>query len=401
MKYNFDEIIDRRNTNALNTDGFRQYIFHAGPDKKFNYADEDFVRMWVADMEFKTAPEIIDAIKERADHGIFGYTRTFNDDYYNAFCDWCRKKYDWEFPKEELMFTQGVVAAIYQLIGIMTEKKGSLLITTPSYKQFRGAAQFNGIDYVCSDLINTNGYFTIDFDDFEKKASDKNVKAVIWCNPHNPTGRMWTEDELKKVADIVKKYNLWIISDEIHCDVIRTGNKHIPMAKIMGDYDKLVTCMAPSKTFNLAGLMLSNIIIRDKALRNAMRSTDFTSGSLNPLSLVAAQAAYEKGDEWLDGLKEYLDGNFAFADKFFKENMPKANFYIPESTYLAWVDMRGYFVKGENLSEFFANNAGVLLEGGNDLFVGNAEGFVRLNFAMPRSIIEKGLNRMAEALKNK
>lgn len=398
MKYSFDEHIDRRNTNALNTDGFRGYIFHAGPEKKFPYADDAFVRMWVADMEFACAPEICDAIKARVDRRIFGYTMMFDDAYYRAFCAWCEDRYGWSFPKEELCFSPGIIPALYQLVEDLIGDGETFVITTPSYGYFLHAAEYSNVPVLCSELIDNDGYFTIDFDDLEKKCADPRVKMLLWCNPHNPTGRIWTEEELRRVAEIVEKNSLWIISDEIHCDLVRQGLRHIPMGKVMPDYQKLITCMSASKTFNMAGLMFSDILIRDRAERKRFNSRDKIAGMLNPLSIAAHQAAYEHGAEWLDQLKSYLDENFRFAEGFFAERLPAARFRIPEATYLAWVDMSACLPDVEDLPGFFANNAGVLLEGGNSLFVGNAEGFIRLNLAMPRDIIETGLVRMAEAI---
>ena len=358
--YNFDEIIDRRNTNALNTDGFRGYIFHAGPEKVFPFKDEEFVRMWVADMEFACAPAICDAIKARVDKRIFGYTMQIVED----------------------------------LIG----EGETFVITTPSYGYFLHAAEYNDVPIVCSDLILSDEGWKIDFEDLERKCADPKVKMLLWCNPHNPTGRIWTEEELKKVAAIVEKYDLWLVSDEIHCDLIREGLCHIPFGKILPDYDKLITCMSASKTFNMAGLMFSDIIIRNQAERERFNSRDKIAGMLNPLSIAAHQAAYEHGAEWLDELKAYLDGNFRYLDEFLKTRLPEARFTIPEATYLAWVDLSKCLPDVEDLPGFFANEAGVLLEGGNSLFVGNAEGFVRLNLAMPRSIIETGMERIADSI---
>ena len=399
MKYNFDEIVDRQNTNSLNTDGFRGYIFHAGPEKVFPYKDEEFVRMWVADMEFATPQPIIDGIKARLDRRIFGYTMMFKDDYYNSFATWCKTMYDWGFPKEELTFSAGVIPALYQLVELLVAKDEKIIIHTPAYGYFQHTAEYNNVEYVKAPLLKDNNDFRIDFEELEKIAADPKVKLLIWCNPHNPSGRVWSEEELRRVAAIVEKNDLWIISDEIHCDLLRTGLKHIPMGKVMPDYKKLITCMSASKTFNMAGLMFSNIIIRDKKLRKNFNNRDKNIGFLNPLSIAAHQAAYDHCGEWLDQLKTYLDDNFAFVDNFLKEKLPDSVFKIPEATYLAWVDMGKCLPGVENMADFFANKAGVLLEGGDDLFVGNAKGFIRLNLAMPRSVIDTGLNRMYEAIK--
>lgn len=398
MHYNFDEVIDRRHTNAMNTDGFREYIFHAGPEMRFPYADDEFVRMWVADMEFATPPEVCQAIKDRVDRRIFGYSRVFGDGYYTALSRWCRTHYDWSFPREELVFTPGIIPALYELVGDLVAPDEKLLITTPAYGYFQHAAEFNARELVCSPLRNDNGWFTIDFADLERKAADPKVKLLLWCNPHNPTGRMWTEAETRQVGDIAAKYGLWLVSDEIHCDLIRQGRQHLPTAKVMPDYPKLITCMAASKTFNLAGLMFSSLMVRDAGLRKQMAAHDKLIGCVNPLSLAATQAAYEHGGEWLRQLKSYLDGNFQLVAEYLADKLPTAVYRIPEATYLAWVDLNRCLPGLTDLPMFFANEAGVLLEGGDSLFVGNAQGFVRLNLAMPRSVVATGLQRMGAAI---
>ena len=397
--YNFDEIIDRTHTNALNTDGFRGYIFHAGPEKVFPYADDEFVRMWVADMEFAVAPEICDALKARIDRRIFGYTGVYDDEYYQSFNKWCVDHYDWTVPKEELTFSPGIIPALFQLVETLCAKDEKVIINTPSYGYFAHAAEYNHVEFMMSPLKrDEKGHFTLDLENFEKCAADPKAKLVIFCNPHNPTGRMWTKEELAGVAKIVEKYNLWIISDEIHCDLIRAGKKHIPMAKVMTDYPKLITCMSASKTFNMAGLQFSNIIIRDPATRAEFIAADKIGGFVNPLSLAGQKAAYDVGGAWHEEMKAYLDENFRFLKQFLDENLPKAVMEIPEATYLAWVDLSAYFDKDDDLPSFFAYKAGVLLEGGDSLFVGNANRFIRLNLAMPRSIIKTGLERMRDAI---
>ena len=290
MTYNFDEIIDRRHTNALNTDGFRGYIFHAGPEKVFAFKDEEFVRMWVADMEFGVAPEILDALRARIDRRIFGYTGLYDDEYYRTFSKWCKDHYDWSFPKEQLCVSPGIIPALYQLTETLCGPDEKVLLNTPAYGYFLHAAEYAGVDVLTSPLHKkADGTFEVDFEDFERKCADPACKLVFWCNPHNPTGRMWTEDELRRVAAIIEKYNLWVVSDEIHCDLIRCGRRHIPMAKVMDSYPKLITCMAPTKTFNMAGLAFSNIIIRDPALRARFQERDKLFGMVNPMSLTAAR----------------------------------------------------------------------------------------------------------------
>lgn len=398
MNYNFDEIIDRKKTNAMNTDGFRSYIFHAGPEMKFPFPDDEFIRMWVADMDFATPPEVCQAIKDRVDKRIFGYSQVFDNGYYEAFSAWCRKQYDWSFPKEQLVFSPGIIPALYELVGDLVAPDEKLLITTPAYGFFKHAAVFNSRELVCSPLNYDKGWVTIDFEDLERKAANPKTKLLLWCNPHNPSGRMWTEEETERVGAIAQKYGLWLISDEIHCDLIRQGKKHIPTAKVLPDYPKLITCMAASKTFNLAGLMFSNIIVRDAEVRNQMAAHDRLIGLVNPLSLSATQAAYECGGDWLEQLKGYLDDNFRLVTEYLATHLPGAICRTPEATYLAWVDLNRCLPNVEDLPMFFANQAGVLLEGGDAMFVGSAKGFVRLNLAMPRAIIEKGLHRMSDAI---
>lgn len=400
-KYNFDEIIDRKNTNALNTDGFRSYIFGVSDDDdsiEFPYEDDEFIRMWVADMEFATPDCVLNKIQERLDRRILGYTRLFSDDYYNAFRSWCERRYDWSFEKEELLTSNGVIPALYDLTGHILEKDEKLLFLTPSYAYFQYSADANGNEAVYSDLVNNDGYFEIDFEDFADKAADEKTKLLIFCNPHNPTGRVWKQEELERLAKIIEENDLWVISDEIHCDLLRRGQKHIPLGKVMPDYDKLITCMAISKTFNTAGLMFSNVIIRDEKLRDKWNENRINFE--NPLSIAGAMGAYESGEEWLEELTDYLDNNFKITEEFLKENLPKSKFRISEATYLAWVDLSEYFNPDENLSDFFANKAGVLLEGGN-MFVQNGDSFIRLNLAMPKSIIMEGLDRISEAINNK
>ena len=400
MTYNFDEIIDRRNTNSENVEGWRPYIFHCGPERVFPYKDEEFIRMWVADMEFAVAPEILQAITDRVDRRILGYTLVYDKGYYEALRAWCESRYGWSFPKEQLTFSPGVIPALYQLTeDLVKPLNGKVLTMTPAYGFFLHACEYNGVELVTSPLREEGGRFSVDWEDFETKAADPDVKLLMLCNPHNPTGRIWTEEELRHMAAIIEKHRLWVVSDEIHCDLIRCGRRHIPMAKVMDRYPKLITCMAPTKTFNMAGLAFSNIIIRDPALRARFQERDKLFGMVNPMSLTAAQAAYSRGGAWHEALKQYLDENFAFVKAFLSQELPEAVMYIPEATYLAWVDLSRCLPDVADLPDFFANKAGVLLEGGDSLFVGNAKGYVRLNLAMPRAIIQTGLERMRDAIR--
>lgn len=402
MTYDFDEIIDRKHTNALNTDGFRGYIFHDFEGKKtFPFKDDEFVRMWVADMEFAMCPAIIQAIKDRADKRIIGYSQVFEPEFFQAYNSWCEKMYGWTYPKEEICFSLGIIPALYTLVDLLLGDYDYAIINTPAYGYFQHPIDERHKHAIHNKLkCDAQGNWTIDFDALEKDASNPFAKLLIWCNPQNPTGRVWTEEELRKVAAIVEKHNLWIISDEIHCDLLRQGVKHIPMAKIMPEYKKLITCTSVSKAFNMAGMMFAEIIIRDKGLRDLyIGTTNAYAMNVNPLSIAAHQAAYEHGSEWLDQLKTYLDGNFQFVKDTLDRELPDITFQIPQATYLAWVNMNPYLGDVEDIPDFMANKAGVLLEGGDALFVDNAKGYIRLNLAMPRVIIDKGLPRIVKAVK--
>lgn len=402
MTYDFDEIIDRKHTNALNTDGFRGYIFHDFEGKKtFPFKDDEFVRMWVADMEFAMCPAIIQAIKDRADKRIIGYSQVFEPEFFQAYNSWCEKMYGWTYPKEEICFSLGIIPALYTLVDLLLGDHDYAIINTPAYGYFQHPIDERHKHAIHNKLkCDAQGNWTIDFDALEKDASNPFAKLLIWCNPQNPTGRVWTEEELRKVAAIVEKHNLWIISDEIHCDLLRQGVKHIPMAKIMPEYKKLITCTSVSKAFNMAGMMFAEIIIRDKGLRDLyIGTTNAYAMNVNPLSIAAHQAAYEHGSEWLDQLKTYLDGNFQFVKDTLDRELPDITFQIPQATYLAWVNMNPYLGDVEDIPDFMANKAGVLLEGGDALFVDNAKGYIRLNLAMPRVIVDKGLQRIVKAVK--
>ncbi len=349
-------------------------------------------------MEFATPEVIIDKIKERLDRRIFGYTRVFDPKYYETFVNWTKKRYDWEFEKEELVTSNGIIPALYEMVEYICKPDEKVLFVTPSYAYFKHAADHNHREYLCSDLIDNDGYYEIDYKDFEEKASDDKTSLCIFCNPHNPSGRVWTPEELKKVGDICIKNDVWVISDEIHCDLLRLDQTHTPFGKVFPDYNKLITCMAPSKTFNMAGLMISNIIIRNSDLREIWGDRHY--GFDNPLSVAASQAAYECGEDWLDHMRVYLDDNFKFTKEYLDKHLPKSQFKISEATYLAWVNVGEYLSDVDELPLYFANNAGVLLEGG-DMFVRNSDSYIRLNLSCPVSVLKEGLKRICLAINNR
>ena len=394
-KNQFDQIIDRKGTNAMSLEGYRGYLFDPDEDLSGKYPEAEFIPMWVADMEFAIARPILAAMKQRLEHPLLGYSMVADPSYALAFQKWCRDRYDWFFDLEHLVHSKGVVPALFSLIGLICKPGEKALIVTPSYAFFKHASDANQVEIVCSDLIQEEGGFRMDMDDIRAKALDEKCVLGIFCSPHNPTGLVWSESELRELGEICLDNNLMIISDEIHCDLLRGGISFTPMAKLFPESDRIITCMAPSKTFNLAGNSFANLIILNEDLRTRYKEEYLPVE--NPLSIVAAQAAYTDGHAWLEGLTEYLDDNFVFLKEQLNHHLPHAEFTIPESTYLAWVNLSYYFPDGENLTLFFARNAGVLLEGG-DMFVANADGYVRLNLACPRARLEAGIARIVEAV---
>ena len=397
MTYNFDEIIDRRSTNAMNVEGYKGYLFGDTDTSDLEEHDE-LIRMWVADMDFATPEVVLDAIRDRLDKKILGYTNIFGTDYYEAFMSWTERRFGYTFPQEHLVFSHGIVAGLIELVSYTCDDDDKALIFTPRYGPFKMACDKNNIKTVYSPMINHNGYYEIDFEDVRQKVKTENIKLCIFANPHNPTGRVWSEDELKQLGQIMVDNDVWIISDEIHCDIKRDGQTHVPFAKAVPDYDKIVTAMSQSKAFNIAGLMFSNLIIPNRRLLKTWKLHHFSSE--NPLSIVATQAAYEKGEDWLAAMNDYLDDNFKYLAQFLEQELPHAEFKIPEATYLAWVDL-SYYIKAKHIDEpiakYFIKHAGVIIEG-QEQFVHNAEGHIRINIAVPREIMIKGLQKIKDAL---
>lgn len=391
MKYNFDEIIDRSGTSATTMESLPKGC----PD--------DALPLWVADMDFACAEPILKALHERIDKKIFGYTLYDTDECLGAVVNWYKKRYGWEEQKENLFFCGGIVSAYAVLLNLLTKEGEGVVIQRPIYYPFTMKANSNGRQIVDSPLIYADGNYTIDFDDLDQKMADPNNKVLVFCSPHNPAGRVWTEEEIRKVVDICKKYDKWIICDEIHCDLLRCGLTFHPILKVAPDYaDRIAVCTAPSKTFNLAGMKTSNIVIHNKELQAAWKELIGGKLSMNgagTLGLTAMIAAYNEGEEWLEQLKEYLDGNFAYIDAFLKEHLPKAHMVPSEGTYLAWIDFNGY-VNGdaERLEEIMQKKAKVALDEGY-IFGDAGRGFERINIATPRSVVEDCMNRILQAFK--
>ena len=396
MATDFDQVIDRRNTNAMAKGGFRNYLFGGQDPVVLPCEDDDTISMWVADMAFASAPAARDAMVGRIQsHPIFGYTAALDDQLFAPFAAWCQRHYDWAPKAEHFVTSEGIVAALKDLVEFVLEPGEKVITLTPSYGWFKNSVTHHDHELVTCGLVqDADGYYTIDMDDFAKKVSDPSVRMHFLCHPHNPTGRIWTDDELIAMAEVCLANNVLIVSDEIHCDLLRNGKTHTPLAKLMPDTDQIVTCMSSSKTFNLAGLGLANVIIPNTELREYW--IERSSPIINPVSMAAAIGVFSNGDEWLGELKSYLDESFAHAKQRLTAELPAALFNIPDATYLGWIDLTAYFAPGTNLTRYFAESTGVLLEGG-DMFVADADGHIRVNFACPRSVLDEGLDRIITA----
>jgi cystathionine beta-lyase len=387
VKYNFDEIIDRRNTYA------EKYM-----DLEKRYGRSDVIPLWAADMDFRVAQPVIDAIKDRAENGIFGYTAR-PDSFCDAVCNFQKKRKDWTIDKSLISFSTGVVPAISMIINEFTAPEDGIIIQTPVYPAFSNSVKHAKRQLIESPLKEIDGRFFMDFDDLEEKAA-QGAKYIILCSPHNPVGRVWEKWELQKLGDICLRYGLKVISDEIHSDIILWGKKHIPFASVSEKFREItITCIAPSKTFNLAGLQSAMVIFPNSESKNKY---DWAWAKLhvesnNCLSMVATQAAFEHGEEWLDQLLKYLEGNISFLIDYFKNNIPLIKPIISEGTYLVWLDCRELGLSGEHLNKFMIFEAGLVLSSGINYGI-NGNGFMRLNPACPRSVLEKALGQLKVAV---
>ena len=385
MKYDFDKVTDRRGTNSLKYD----FAVERGKPK-------GILPLWVADMDFPVAEEITQGLKRAVNHGIYGYSEA-KDSYFQAVADWMSRYHGWEVQKEWLVKTPGVVFAIAAAIRAFTKEGDGVLIQNPVYYPFREVIEDNDRRLVDNTLVEENGGYTMDLEDFERKILENRVKLFILCNPHNPVGRVWTREELSAVAEICLKHGVLVISDEIHHDFVYPGYEHTVFATIDDRLkDVTITCTAPSKTFNLAGLQVSNIFIANEALRKQFCKEIARTGysQLNTLGLVACECAYRGGGEWLAELKQYLKGNLEYVREYLKEKLPKVHIVEPEGTYLLWLDFRELGLSGRELENLIVNQAGLWLDAG-DIFGACGEGFERVNIACPRAILKEALDRLA------
>ena len=388
MRYNFDEIIDRKNTNSL------KYDFAKERGKP-----EDILPLWVADMDFKAPPAVIETLVKASKHGIFGYTDT-KEEYFQAIHHWYLSRFDFEIEQKWLVKTPGVVFAISTAIRALTKEGESILIQQPVYYPFSESIIVNKRKLINNSLIYEDGKYHMDFDDFERKIIENDIRLFILCSPHNPVGRVWTKEELIMLGDICLKHNVIVVSDEIHGDFVYKEHKHYVFASLKPEYlENTIVCTAPSKTFNLAGLQISNIFIPNEYIRNKFIQEIKRTGysQLNTMGLLACQAAYEHGEEWLENLLEYLSGNLSFIRNYLSEQLPKIKLVEPEGTYLVWLDFRGLGLSHKEIEELIVEKAKLWLDAGT-MFGKEGEYFHRVNIACPRSILEQAFKQLKEVI---
>ncbi len=396
MRYNFDRVADRSNTNCSKWSAVESI-----------FGDKDVLPMWVADMDFPIAKPITEALRKRTEHEIYGYTQPYSS-VIEAVTGRMKRKLDWEVKPEWIVFTPGVIPALHGAIKAFTYPGDEILIQGPVYHPFWSAITDNGCSVVNNQLKLNNGHYEIDFEDLESKfrprvwgmrPSTSRIKMMILCNPHNPVGRIWSKSELTKMGEIIIRNDTLMVSDEIHCELLFRGFEHVPFASISEEFEQhCIICMAPSKTFNLAGLGASSIIIPNTKLRD--RFTAARTGIMprpNIFGLVALEAAYRYGDEWLDQILEYLQGNLDFLLEYFEERIPKIKVIKPEGTYLVWLDCRKLGMDAMNLRIFMREKAKVGLDDGY-IFGSSGAGFQRMNIACPRATLNEALKRIEQAV---
>lgn len=386
--FDFDTVIDRRGTNCIKYDFARQ-----------RGKPEGVLPLWVADMDFQTAPYILEKLEERVRHGIFGYSEG-KEEYFQALEGWYEKHFGWKVKRNWLVKTPGVVFALAAAIKAFTREGDAVLLQQPVYYPFSEVIKDNNRKLVNSPLKLVDGHYEIDFQDLEEKIVQEQVKLFLLCSPHNPVGRVWKEWELRKIGDICLKHGVLVVSDEIHSDFVWEENRHRMFASLDPEYEKIsVTCTSPSKTFNLAGLQISNIFIPNHDLKVKFRHAVSAAGysQVNGLGITACQAAYEGGEEWLDELRKYLWDNYLFLENYLETRIPKIHPIKPEGTYLIWMDFRELGMTEEEREDLIVNRANLWLDSGA-MFGPDGEGFERINIACPRKVLEQALGQLEQAL---
>lgn len=388
MPVDFDTVPNRRGTNCFKYDFAREMGM-----------PEDVLPLWVADMDFPTAPAVLERLHALAEHGIFGYTGV-KDAYFSAVHNWYAQRFGWEIQRSWLVTTLGVVFAIAIAIRAFTQKGDAILIQQPVYYPFANKVTENDRQLVVNPLVLKNGRYEMDFADMERKIVDYHVKMLLLCSPHNPVGRVWTKEELLRVGEICQKHGVLVVSDEIHADFTYAGHTHRVFASVKSEFaDFTITCTAPSKTFNLAGLQNSNIFIPNRQLRHAYKKelSACGCGGTNCMGMAACQAAYEAGADWLEQLKQYLAGNLAYIRQFLREKLPDIALIEPEGTYLVWLDLRKLGLTEQQQRQLIVQDAKLWLDTGT-LFGQGGEGFERINIACPRTTIEQAMQRLEHAV---
>lgn len=381
MAGRFDEIINRRDTGSMKWD-----------------VPEGELPMWVADMDFKTAPEVIKAMIERAEEGVFGYT-LLTDAWYEAYQDWWERRHNFEIQKEWLLFCTGVVPAISSVVRKMTTVGENVVVMTPVYNIFFNSIINNGRNILESRLQYENGLYTIDFKDLEEKLANPQTSLLILCNPHNPVGKIWSREELERIGELCSRHHVLVLSDEIHCDLTKPGRSYIPFASASGLCKKnSITCVAPTKAFNLAGLQTAAVIVPNAAIRHKVNrglNTDEVAEP-NVFAALAPAAAFGKGEQWLEDLKKYLWENRKFAEEFIRTQIPEVSAVQADATYLLWLDCRNVIGASWELCQFIRGNNGLYLSDGSEYRDGG--GFLRMNLACPKEQVKEGLERLKEGI---
>ena len=383
MKYNFDEIIPRRGTNSYKWDSAE---------------DADVLPMWVADMDFRTAPPVVEALKKRVEHGIFGYVRV-PDAYYEAVLNWFARRHAWQIEKEWIIYTTGVVPAISAVIKALTLPGDKVMVQTPVYNCFFSSIRNNGCEMIANPLVYRNRGYQIDFDDLEEKLANPQTSLLLLCNPHNPVGKIWDREELKRIGELCWKHHVLVLSDEIHCDITEPGKDYSPFASVSETCkNNSITCVAATKAFNIAGIQTAAVIVPDKTIRHRVSrglNTDEVAEP-NVFALTAPIAAFTKGGAWLDELRAYLWENRKTAEAFIKEEIPQISVVAAEATYLLWIDCTRIAKKEDNLCAFIRSHSGLYLCDGAEYR--NGDGFLRMNLACPKTQVEDGLRRLKESV---
>lgn len=386
MKYDFDKTIDRRATNSY----------------KWDSAPEGVLPMWVADMDFRTAPAIIDALQKRVAHGIFGYTR-LPDAYYDAVTSWFSRRHGWDIDREWIIYTSGVVPAVSAVIKAMTVPGDKVIVQTPVYNCFFSSIRNNGCEIVSNPLRRTADTYEMDFDALERCAADPRAKVMLLCNPHNPAGRVWTPDELTRLGNICLRNGVTVVADEIHCELVYQGFKYTPFASLSDAFlHRSVTCLSPSKAFNIAGLQIANIVAFDNDLRSRIDKAININEvcDVNPFGVAATIAAYNEGEEWLNQLVDYLHGNYEAMAEFCRRELPEFPITRLEGTYLVWMDCSSLGMPSDALEHALLDDARLWLNAGT-MYGAEGEGYMRWNIACPRSVMLDGLNRFLNFVRSR